>query len=92
MAYYNSIAQQLGAPVWLFTLIVIWTIVWKLLALWKAARNKHLAWFVIIGILNTIGILPILYIYIFSKLKKSKEKKEVKKPKRKIKKKASKKK
>jgi len=42
--------------------LLVWEIVWKLIALWKAARNNHLAWFVCIGILNTAGILPIIYI------------------------------
>ena len=41
---------------------VIWEMVWKGLALWKAASNKHKIWFVIIFIINTVGILPILYL------------------------------
>ena len=51
---------------WLIVLIIviaIWDAVWKMIALWKSARNKHLAWFVCIGIFNTIGILPIIYIF-----------------------------
>lgn len=82
MAYYNIIAQQLGVPIWLLALVVVWDAIWKLIALWKSARNKHYAWFIIMGIVNTIGILPILYIYIFSKLgkpKNSSEKKPIKK-------------
>jgi hypothetical protein len=34
----------------------------KLIALWKAARNNHLAWFVCLAIFNTIGLLPIIYL------------------------------
>lgn len=50
---------------WLITGIVvlaIWDSVWKLIALWKSARNNHLAWFICIAIINTLGILPIIYI------------------------------
>ena len=50
---------------WLIPTIIIlaiWDTVWKLIALWKAARNNHLAWFICIAIFNTIGILPIVYI------------------------------
>jgi len=50
---------------WLITLIIIiaiWDGVWKLIAMWRAARNNHLAWFICIAIFNTIGILPIIYI------------------------------
>ncbi|MFC1861713.1 DUF5652 family protein [Chloroflexota bacterium] len=61
-------------PNWiLFSLIipilVIWEATWKGIALWRAARNSHLAWFICIVVLNTVGILPIIYIFGFSKKK-----------------------
>ncbi|HHW81157.1 MAG TPA: hypothetical protein GX746_05625 [Bacteroidales bacterium] len=45
-------------------ILSIWDAVWKLIALWKSARNNHLAWFICIAIINSIGILPIVYILI----------------------------
>jgi hypothetical protein len=48
-------------------LVVIWDSVWKLIALWKSARNQQLAWFICLAIFNTAGILPILYISLFQK-------------------------
>jgi len=57
----------------LLALIVIWAGIWKGIALWKSARKGHLAWFIAFIVLNTAGILPILYIYIFSKEKKGKK-------------------
>lgn len=53
-------------------LLMLWTLPWKGVALYKAARNKSKWWFVILLIVNTAGILEILYIFIFSK-RKSKE-------------------
>ncbi len=50
-------------------LLIAWELVWKLMAMWRAARNNELAWFVAIFLFNTLGILPILYIYVFSKKK-----------------------
>jgi len=50
-------------------LLMLWEGIWKGIALWKAGRNSQLAWFVAIFILNTAGILPILYIYLFQKKK-----------------------
>ncbi|MDD4385115.1 MAG: DUF5652 family protein [Bacteroidales bacterium] len=47
---------------YILLLAVIWDIVWKLIALWKSARNNQIAWFVVIGIINSIGILPIIYL------------------------------
>ena len=56
----------------LFTLVVaaVWTIPWKGIALWKAARRGEKAWFVIMLLVNTLAILEILYIFIFSKREK----------------------
>lgn len=55
---------------WLFiSLAVIWEAVWKGIALWRAGRNAHLAWFIVLLIFNTLGILPIIYIFAFSRRK-----------------------
>ncbi len=48
----------------------IWELVWKAIALWKSARNNQLAWYVFILVLNTAGILPIVYILWFQKKRK----------------------
>lgn len=47
--------------------LTIWDGVWKLIAMWKSARNNQMAWYVCLAIFNTIGILPILYILFFQK-------------------------
>jgi len=79
--YLSAYGIQWGIPMWLIVVLLIWTLVWTLLALWKSAEKKHIAWFIVMGILNTAGILEILYIFIFSKLGKDKEvKKFLKKP------------
>ncbi|MCH2472796.1 MAG: DUF5652 family protein [Gammaproteobacteria bacterium] len=47
--------------------LIIWSACWKLVALWKAARNRQLAWFIVLAIFNTAGMLPILYIYFYQR-------------------------
>ncbi|MFA5084536.1 MAG: DUF5652 family protein [Candidatus Paceibacterota bacterium] len=47
--------------------IIAWTIPWKGVALWKAAKNNHSIWFVVLLIFNTLAILEILYIFVFSR-------------------------
>lgn len=37
------------------------------MALWKAAREGHKNWFVALLVINMLGTLDILYIYVFSK-------------------------
>lgn len=59
------------AVLWLLLLDLIWEGVWKGIALWKAGRDGHKGWFVAIFILNTLGILPIVYIYSFNKERKT---------------------
>lgn len=51
----------------LMVAVFLWSLIWKGMALWKAARNGSKPWFIVLIIINTIGILDILYIYIFSK-------------------------
>lgn len=48
-------------------LLAIWDGVWKVIAMWKSARNNQLGWFICLAIFNTVGILPILYILLFQK-------------------------
>ena len=44
-------------------ILVIWSSFWKLCALWKAAQKKEKKWFILIGIINSAGILGIYYLY-----------------------------
>jgi len=53
-------------PDWLIALI-IWSLIWKFAALWKCGRNNQLAWFVVLAIVNTAGILEIIYLLFFRK-------------------------
>jgi len=46
----------------LLVVLAIWELIWKGFALWKAAQNKEKGWFIAILILNTAGILPIIYL------------------------------
>jgi len=52
-----------------FTFLTVWSLVWKGFALWKSARNNQNVWYVVMLIVNTVGILEIIYIFFFSKKK-----------------------
>ena len=58
-----------GIFLWLIPLLIVWEVAWKGVALWRAGRNAHLVWFICLFIFNTVGILPIIYIFAFSKKK-----------------------
>lgn len=55
-------------PVLLFVLF-IWSLLWKGLALWTAAQGKQRNWFVVLLVLNTVGILEIAFLFFFAKQK-----------------------
>lgn len=55
---------------YLLAIFLLWSLAWKGMALWKAARNDSKPWFVALLVINTLGLLEILYIYVFGKEKK----------------------
>jgi len=59
----------LGAGFSLIVLVfVVWTVFWKGWALWIAARKGEVWWFLAILIVNTAGILEIVYLFAFKKM------------------------
>ncbi len=64
-----------GGMFWLgLAPLIVWSFVWKGIALWKAGNHKQLGWFIALFLLNTIGILEIIYLIWFQKGKKGKKK------------------
>ena len=47
--------------------VALWTLPWKAWALWLSARRGDLKWFLAMAILNTVGILEIVYIFFVAK-------------------------
>ena len=47
----------------LFISLIVWSIVWKGFALWKAGKNRDFVWFVVLLIVNTLGLLEIIYLF-----------------------------
>lgn len=63
----NNIVQILQPNNPLFYLVIAWAVIWKGIALWHAARNRQLVWYIAILIVNTVGILEIVYLIFFRK-------------------------
>jgi len=47
--------------------LVVWGFVWKGFALYRAGKQSQPGWFVAIFLINTLGLLEILYLAFFSK-------------------------
>jgi hypothetical protein len=66
-----NLEEFINANIWVILVAALWSLPWKGIALWKAARLKDKGWFIIILIVNTLAVLEIIYIYIISKKKVS---------------------
>ncbi len=64
----HNIIIETAIFLWLIP-VLIWEMVWKGIALWRAGRNNQIEWFVVLLLVNTIGILPIVYLTYFQKKK-----------------------
>ena len=52
-------------------LALAWTLIWKGFALWRSAKEGQKIWFTAILIVNTLGILEMIYLgYVYLKNRK----------------------
>jgi heme A synthase len=65
---YNSQLQDLPfAVIIALVALALWSAIWKALGLWRAARRGSVGWFIVFFIVNTAGILEIIYLIATSK-------------------------
>lgn len=56
------------ALVFTIALLIVWSLLWKALGLWHAARRGDTGWFIAMLFLNTVGILEIIYLFGVAKM------------------------
>jgi hypothetical protein len=49
--------------------LILWEGFWKGLALWHSGRRGQSVWFVVLIVVNSVGILPIIYLFAVARLK-----------------------
>lgn len=49
----------------LFVVVALWSVIWKGFALYRAGSLRDRGWFIALFVINTVGILEILYLTIF---------------------------
>jgi Na+/melibiose symporter-like transporter len=52
-----------------YVAMLLWIILWKGLALWYASKRNSRAWFVLLLVVSTFGILEIVYLFFVLKLR-----------------------
>ena len=65
----TAVMQYLQGNPWLLTALIAWSLLWKAIALWHAARSRQLAWYIVLVVVNTVGILEIIYLLFFRRKK-----------------------
>jgi methionyl-tRNA synthetase len=63
----NTLSSLIGLSPAVIALVIIWFITWKGLALWRAAQLGQKKWFIALLIVNTLGLLEIIYIFILTR-------------------------
>ena len=69
MVQYQVLQDLLRNPKVLIP-IVVWCMIWKGISLWKCGRNNQLYWFIALLVINTLGLLEIIYLLGFQKKRK----------------------
>lgn len=64
MNYLGTLSQF---PPFMLFVVFLWSLLWKGIALWKAAKLDQRNWFIVILIVNAVGILEIIYLFWFAK-------------------------
>ena len=65
MAPYGQFWGQFSWLLPILPVFLVWSLVWKGLALWKAGRQNQLGWFVVLLAVNTLGLLEIFYLFAY---------------------------
>ncbi len=66
----NYLAEASSVEFWLITIAALIVLAIKGFALWEAAKRNEKWWFIALLFINTLGILEIVYIFVFAKDKK----------------------
>lgn len=48
--------------------LLVWSLIWKGLAFWYAARREEKVWYIVLLLVNTAGILEIIYLAFVAKI------------------------
>ena len=64
----NQVFQFIPWPLWI--LISVFDLVVRGISLWRSAKSSRKYWFVALLVVNSMGILPLIYLAFFDKKKK----------------------
>lgn len=63
----NAMFPMIDSRILIALIFVV--VILKGFALWHSARNRQKIWFIAVLVLNTLGILPLIYLLFFNRIK-----------------------
>jgi len=72
-------SSMIGWMRWSIVPLLMWSAFWKGMALWHAAKRDEKPWFIVLLVVNTVGVLEIIYLLFIVRLFASKKRLPVKK-------------
>lgn len=60
----QSFFEEYSTLIGVVLFLVVVDAVLKLITLWQSARRKQIAWFIFLALINSLGILPVIYLII----------------------------
>lgn len=70
-AFFQGFGISPTAAAIVLVVLLVWTLYWKGRAMWVSARSSENIWFIVFLLVNTIGILEIIYLYFINKRDKT---------------------
>lgn len=66
-SFFNPLQDFSAGELSFLAVLFAWTMIWKGIALWKSAGLRQKVWFIVLLVINTFGILELIYIFFVSK-------------------------
>jgi len=60
-------SPDLAVPPFILIVLYIWSLIAKGIALWRASKAEQRNWFVALLVLNTLGVVELIYLFKFAK-------------------------
>lgn len=60
----QTLLEDYSTLIGVLLFLVVVDAILKLITLWQSARRKQLAWFIFLALINSLGILPVIYLII----------------------------
>jgi hypothetical protein len=61
---FQSFMDDYSYLIGIILFLVIVDAILKLITLWQSARRKQIAWFIFLALINSLGILPVIYLIV----------------------------